>query len=153
MSHLTASPFHKPSPYQFPRAAFPVSPPETDSDSIGPPKHQDSLAGEHTRAGFNHPPLDTETPTSTLRRVSTLGYHHSGFQTARDKSAQRSSNLKTLVVIIPPLTLSPEQGHTRNLLSLGPRNRLNQGILMPLFPTVCSSLSAIISALFNFFLL
>jgi hypothetical protein len=135
MAHLTASPWHKPSPYEFARTAIPLNSPEADSD-VGIPKRPDSLKGEHSSAEFVYPSLGPETPASRLRRVSTLAYHHSDIEEAREKPLRKNST--TLVVVIPPPAFSQERGQLGHSMSLGPRGRVSQGILMPLFPTVCS---------------
>jgi hypothetical protein len=37
---------------------------------------------------------------------------------------------------LPPPSLPHDHGHLGHTLSTGPRHRLSQGLLMPLFPTV-----------------
>lgn len=69
-----------------------------------------------------------------FRRVSSLAYHSSGLRESRERSVQR--NYKSFVVIIPPPSFLQEHGQLGHTLSLGPRHRLSQGMLMPLFPTV-----------------
>lgn len=68
------------------------------------------------------------------RRTSTLSYQNSGARDPRDRSHARST--RNLVVVIPPPDLPLDQGHLGNVLSMGPRCRLAQGILMPLFSSV-----------------
>jgi hypothetical protein len=146
MSHLTASPWHKPSPYEFTCATQPLSSPETDSDHVGLPNRPYSLTGVHSNAEFVDPSIDPETPASRLRRVSTLAYHHPGFQKTRAKGLHKNS--KTLVVVIPPPVFFQDRGQLGTSLSLGPRDRACQGILMPLFPTV-SPLSSVLPPVSN----
>lgn len=139
MSRLTASPFHKPSPFEFPRA--PLSPPETMSDHLGSahpatisvlgvmpvePSHMDSEPTYHSPT--------PESAGARFRRVSSLAYHSSGLRENRERGVQRSS--KFFVVVIPPPALLQEHGQLGHTLSLGPRHRLSQGMLLPLFPTV-----------------
>ncbi|KAJ3908498.1 hypothetical protein F5879DRAFT_328599 [Lentinula edodes] len=152
MSRLTASPFHKPSPFEFPRA--PLSPPETMSDHLGSahpatisvlgampaePSHMDSEPTYHSPT--------PETAGARFRRVSSLAYHSSGLRENRERGVQRSS--KFFVVVIPPPALLQEHGQLGHTLSLGPRHRLSQGMLLPLFPTMYGQLSAIARE-FNF---
>ncbi|KAJ3937223.1 MAG: hypothetical protein NXY57DRAFT_929947 [Lentinula lateritia] len=152
MSRLTASPFHKPSPFEFPRA--PLSPPETMSDHLGSahpatisvlgvmpvePSHMDSEPTYHSPT--------PESAGARFRRVSSLAYHSSGLRENRERGVQRSS--KFFVVVIPPPALLQEHGQLGHTLSLGPRHRLSQGMLLPLFPTMYGQLSAIARE-FNF---
>ncbi|KAJ4478143.1 hypothetical protein J3R30DRAFT_3332969 [Lentinula aciculospora] len=153
MSRFTASPFHKPSPFQFPNRV-PLSPPETMSDHAGSallttisvvgampvePPHVDVEPVYHSPS--------TETAAARFRRVSSLAYHSSGLRENRERAVQRSS--KFFVVVIPPSTLIQEHGQLGHTLSLGPRHRLSQGMLLPLFPTMYGQLSAIAKE-FNF---
>lgn len=121
MSRLTASPFHKPSPFSFPRA--PLSPPDTalEANSI-------SVTGQD-RIDSEIPA--TESPAARFRRASSLAYRSAGVD--RDRF---SRNYKSFIVVIPPATILQEHGQLGHTLSLGPRHRLPQGLLMPLFPTV-----------------
>ena len=68
------------------------------------------------------------------RRTSTLPYQKTGARDFRDHSHSRSP--RNLLVVIPPPDLPLDQAHLGNVLSMGPRNRLSQGILMPLFSSV-----------------
>ena len=68
------------------------------------------------------------------RRTSTLSYQNSDARHLRDPSHSRSP--RNLIVVTPPPGLPLDQGHLGNILSMGPCNRLSQGILMPLFPSV-----------------
>ena len=47
--------------------------------------------------------------------------------------------MKWLVLVTPPASFTHEHGHLGNTLSSGPSHRLSQGILMPLYPSVCCS--------------
>ncbi|KAF9259546.1 hypothetical protein L218DRAFT_963585 [Marasmius fiardii PR-910] len=146
MSRLTASPFHKPSPFEFPRT-LPVSPPETNSDSAGPsaPTHEAtvSVAGGiealHSESDFHHNGADSL--GSRLRRGPSLHYQSSGIREAKERIVQRS--LKSFIIVVPPSILLQEHGQLGHTLSLGPRHRLEQGMLMPLFPTMYGQLTAI----------
>ncbi|KAG5651355.1 hypothetical protein H0H81_008972 [Sphagnurus paluster] len=67
MSRLTASPFHKPAPFEFPRV--PLSPPETNAEIIGPSRmaSSGSLLGpnDHRHGDIEpSPALSTPTPES-----------------------------------------------------------------------------------------
>jgi hypothetical protein len=61
-------------------------------------------------------------------------YHNSGLRESRERTVQRSS--RSFVVVLPPPSLPQDHGHLGHTLSSGPRHRLSQGLLMPLFPTV-----------------
>ena len=87
---------------------------------ISPPGQPPSAAPDRTRY---HP-----------HRTSSLSYQNSGSRDLRDRSHSR--NPRNLVVVIPPPDLPLNQGQLGNVLSMGPRHRLSQGILMPLFPSV-----------------
>lgn len=140
MSRLTASPFHKPSPYDFPRPVHPLSPPETDSEaaSLYTPGASSSRP---MMLGVVEPDLtpsqqaNQESPSARFKRVSTLAYNHnSAIRETRERSIQRNS--KSLVVVVPPEGITQQHGQLGHTLSSGPRAKLAQGILMPLFPTV-----------------
>lgn len=148
MQHLTASPFHKPSPYEFPRAVHPLSPPDTDSE-IGAPVQPTPVSGSNPvmfgvefDQTTSQPPTPADPPAARFKRVSTLAYHTSGLREPRERSSQRSS--KSLIVVIPPASFSREHGQLGHTLSSGPPSRLTNGILMPLFPTVCFSIVVIV---------
>lgn len=144
MSRLTASPFHKPSPFEFPHPVHPISPPDTDSE-VGAPVLPSVLGSNQAMLGVEFDQATTlsagqsETPTARFKRVSTLAYHNSGHRESRERSTQRSS--KSLVVVIPPGSFSQQHGQLGHTLSSGPQSRLSNGILMPLFPTVRNTLS------------
>jgi hypothetical protein len=152
MSRFTASPFRKPSPFEFPRT--PLSPPETMSDQMGSahpsvlgamapdPYHVEPETVQHV-----HNLQTSETPGARFRRVSSLAYHSSGLRESRERAVQRSS--KFFVVIVPPPVILQEHGLLGHTLSLGPQHRLSDGLLMPLYPTMYGQLSAIAKE-FNF---
>ncbi|ESK96032.1 salivary gland secretion 1 [Moniliophthora roreri MCA 2997] len=156
MSRLTASPFHKPSPFEFPRGV-PLSPPETNSEQVGPytlPSTSASVAGgmethtaesDYLQYSPHHPGL--ESASVRLRRGPSLLYHSSGLRESKERTVQRSS--RSFIIVIPPSILLQEHGQLGHTLSLGPRHRLAQGMLMPLFPTMYGQLSAIARE-FNF---
>jgi hypothetical protein len=151
MSRLTHSPFHKPSPFESPRP--PPSPPETNVDPIGPAHITTPMAVEaELNSDHAYPPMlppasSLETAGARFRRVSTLTYHNSGLRESRERTVQRGS--KSFIVVIPPPALLQEHGQLGHTLSLGPRHRLSEGILMPLFPTMYGQLTAIARE-FNF---
>ncbi|KAH8118557.1 hypothetical protein DFH11DRAFT_1797442 [Phellopilus nigrolimitatus] len=157
MSHLTRTPFHKPSPYDFPRPAHPLSPPETDitADSLQLPpmnlvsrdtgSYADIAMSAYTRIDasehYHAPPSDTQTPNGRFRRPSNLAYHHSNSVLPNDSRAERrSAATKMLVMVIPPAAVSREHGTT---LFLNTPTRAAQGVLMPLLPSLSGQLSAI----------
>jgi hypothetical protein len=137
MSHLTASPFHKPSAFEFPQRS-------TSTDTFHPPAAQlptpASIIGGvdlHSAEYFETPSasISPEASGSRFRRLaSSIGYHNSGLRESRERTVQRSS--RTFVVVLPPPSLPQDHGHLGHTLSSGPRHRLAQGLLMPLFPTV-----------------
>jgi hypothetical protein len=159
MSHLTANIFQRPSPirqtpsfqFPFPRPGHPLSPPDTEQEfMMNAAKAQTPTPSSTIRRA---PPgalgLDTEpqavagpsapaqeTPGQRLRRVSSLAYVNSGIRDT--PSRERSSHPKSrwLVVVIPPASLTNESGPLGHTLAQGPRSRLSNGCLMPLFPTV-----------------
>jgi hypothetical protein len=139
MSRLTASPFHKPSPYDFIHHSRPLSPPETTSDAPGL-----SQAAIHAANDFEYDNIEvlpsappSETVASRVRRTSSLSYNPSFREPQRERSAPRTP--KPLLIVVPPLTFVQEHGQLGQTLSTGPHDRLSQGILMPLYPTVCPS--------------
>lgn len=139
MSRLTNSPFHKPSPFEFPRP--PLSPPDTNVDVVGPAQMptytatsiHDLRQGD-TEPPAPYPPSSTETP-GRFRKVSSIAYHNSGLRDSRERTVQRSS--RAFIIVIPPSAFVQEHGQLGHTLSSGPRHRLSQGLLMPLLPTVC----------------
>ncbi|KAF7976260.1 hypothetical protein HWV62_7138 [Athelia sp. TMB] len=149
MSRLTASPFHKPSPYEFPRGGRPISPPDTDSEvgaqiRTGPPAGPNAVMyGEEFEQTASQTAV--ESPAARFRRVSTLAYHSSGLRESRERSASRNS--KALVIVIPPESLAREHGPLGHTLSFG--SRLTQGVLLPLMPSLSVQLTAIARE-FNF---
>ncbi|KAF5363786.1 hypothetical protein D9756_000415 [Leucocoprinus leucothites] len=149
MSRLTASPFHKPSPFVFPKE--PISPPETLLTDTGYPTVTaiPPVSGEQ-REGRNEEPIpfihaDT-TLQSRLGRPS-ISYQNSGFRDTPNRSVHR--NYRFFVVVIPPPRLINEHGQLGHTLASGPSHRLSQGIIMPLFPTMYGQLTAIARE-FNF---
>ncbi|KAJ3515117.1 hypothetical protein NLJ89_g1963 [Agrocybe chaxingu] len=152
MSRLTASPFHKPSPFVFPPIQAPPSPPETHSDTIalgpqtGPPLHpfgsQDYILNEASLATGS-----PDTSGSRFKRGSSLPYHSSGIRDNKDRATPRSA--KALVIIIPPSPLVQDYSRLGHASHIGASNRLSQGVVMPLFPTLFAQLSAIAKE-FNF---
>lgn len=138
MSRFTASPFHKPAPFEFPR--IPFSPPETQADTNALTQMPSSLsvvggAGHIELEAISGLPSTTDSPGgSKFRRGPSIAYHHSGLRESREKTVQRSS--KSFIVVIPPVSFTQERGQLGHTLASGPAHRLTQGILMPLFPTV-----------------
>ena len=116
------------------------TPPETDTDFLGG-------GGHHTIDLMNAPgvaDLDMNSHPSAgapFRRVSTLAYHNSPFRELREKTTTRQP--RWLIVVIPPAWLVQEHGPFGHTLASGPPQRLSQGVLMPLLPTVSRQLSFI----------
>ncbi|KIM46148.1 hypothetical protein M413DRAFT_441214 [Hebeloma cylindrosporum] len=137
LSKLTASPFHKPSPFEFPRP--PPSPPETNSDTVA------AGIGVLPSAGALHDYGSPDT-TNPLRKSSSIPYHNSGFRESKDRATQRTS--KPLIIVIPPSTLIHEHGLGQTA-SNGPYHRVSHGVVMPLFPSIFGQLTAIARE-FNF---
>ncbi|KAH7914321.1 hypothetical protein BJ138DRAFT_1123599 [Hygrophoropsis aurantiaca] len=152
MSHFAGLAYHTMPSYSAQRAAHPITPPETDAESI------------HARtfgAGSLVPPvvdLEHTVPSRSLaaspersrlqpRRTSTLSYQNSANRDSRERPVQRSP--KNLIILLPPPDFPLDQGQLGNVLSTGPRHRLSQGILMPLFPSMYGQLTAIARE-FNF---
>lgn len=107
------------------------TPPETDADVLVGARHPVDL--------MNAPGSDQETnpqPSISVpvRRVSTLTYHNSPLRDPRERFSGRQS--RWLIVVIPPASLVQDHGPLGHTLTSGPTQRLSQGILMPLQPTV-----------------
>lgn len=142
MSRLTASPFHKPSPFEFPRG--PPSPPETNTDTIIGYGHM--LPATNFLAAQDSGSMDAGiqgTHDSPLRgkKSSSIPYHNTSFRETKERAIARSSN-KSLIIVIPPSTLIQEHGQHGQTLSNGPFHRLTQGVVMPLLPSVRAVKSA-----------
>ncbi|PPQ98555.1 hypothetical protein CVT24_004046 [Panaeolus cyanescens] len=149
MSRLTSSPFHKPSPFQFPHVL--PSPPETQAESITmtPALPPSVAAGVHDH-GINEFTLGTSfTPdqSSRIRRSSSIAYNTSSLREPKERPIQRPS--KPLVIIIPPPGLIPAYAQTSSAFSMGPPSRMLQGTIMPLLPSMFAQLTAIAKE-FNF---
>jgi hypothetical protein len=125
MAHLTFSPFHRPSPSEMARTIQPLSPPETDDDSLA---HLHGTVGEAEHADSSA----ADKPASRFRKIV---YQQSGIKESRDRTIQRSS--KFFIVVLPPPMIWQDHGHLGHTLSSGPQHRLSAGILMPLLSTVC----------------
>ncbi|KAF5369924.1 hypothetical protein D9758_001014 [Tetrapyrgos nigripes] len=152
MSRLTASPFNKPSPFQFPRV--PLSPPETNSDHVPASSLSASVSVAGGIDGLPNVEPDqsrsqsSDSPSARFRRgLSSLAYHSSGLRDARERGVSR--NYRYFVIVVPPPAFVQDHGQLGHTLSLGPQHRLGQGMLMPLFPTMYAQLSAIARE-FNF---
>ncbi|KAJ6485053.1 hypothetical protein C8R47DRAFT_546123 [Mycena vitilis] len=142
MSHLTASPFHKPSPFEFPRRSAPAETPQ--ASQLPTPSTTSIIGGQdpHAAEYFETPTASVTDPASRFRRVaSSIVYHNSGLRESRERTVQRSS--RSFVVVLPPPSLPQDHGHLGHTLSSGPRHRLSHGLLMPLFPTMYGQLTAI----------
>lgn len=110
------------------------TPPETDADVLVGARHpidQMNASASHISDQDTNPQPSVGVP---FRRVSTLAYHSSPLRDPRDRSNGRQS--RWLIVVIPPASLVQDHGPLGNTLTSGPAQRLSQGILMPLQPTV-----------------
>ncbi|KAI9448059.1 hypothetical protein H4582DRAFT_2068615 [Lactarius indigo] len=123
------------------------TPPETDTDF---------LAGNHHAIDLTNAPgvadLDLNSHPSAgapFRRVSTLAYHNSPFRLGEPRERTTTRQSRWLVVVIPPAWLVQEHGPIGHTLASGPPQRLAQGVLMPLLPTMYGQLTAIARE-FNF---
>lgn len=153
MSHLTApmppqAGHHLPQkPYLFdlPRPAHPLTPPDTDYETLHqalPAQNTTGLETEPLLPQMHPSMLDSPyaSPYATLhRKRPSVSYVNSSIREARERVVQRG--LKWLVVVIPPVSFTREHGHLGHTLSSGPSRRLSSGILMPLYPTVSGVLS------------
>ncbi|KAG6854817.1 hypothetical protein C0991_001244 [Blastosporella zonata] len=153
MSRATGT-FHKPSPFQFPRA--PLSPPDTNVDAIGPslmPYTATHLGSHELRPNETELPHARSAPApgdaaaARFKKISSIAYQSSGIKESRERTPQRAP--RGFVIIIPPNSLIQEHGQLGNTLASGPRHRLSNGLLMPLFPTMFGQLTAIARE-FNF---
>jgi len=103
-----------------------------------------SLGGGHDLQSGEAEPSPSHTPDSAgarFRKISSIAYHTSGLRESRERTPQRAS--KAFVIIIPPASFTQQHGQLGHTLSSGPRYRLSQGLLMPLFPTMYGQLAAI----------
>ncbi|KAI0352953.1 hypothetical protein OH77DRAFT_1428075 [Trametes cingulata] len=130
--------------FDFPRPVHPLTPPDTDYETQS---HQ--AANPQAMAGLETEPLPsqqhpsmTDSPYASLhRKRSSVTYVNSGLRESRERVVQRG--LRWLVVVLPPVSFTREHGHLGHTLSSGPTRRLSNGLLMPLYPTLNSQLTAI----------
>ena len=73
-----------------------------------------------------------------FRRVSTLAYHNSPLRDPLREPRERPNvrQSRWLIIVIPPPSLVQDHGLLGHTLTSGPSQRLSQGIMMPLQPTV-----------------
>ena len=112
------------------------TPPETDSDFLPGGHHTVDLMNA---SGIHGADLDLNPHPSSFggvpcRRVSTLTYHNSPLRDPRERPNVRQS--RWLIIVIPPPSLVQDHGPLGHTLTSGPSQRLSQGIVMPLQPTV-----------------
>jgi len=113
------------------------TPPETDIDYR-------LLAGIHPTMDLMNAPgvadadMNSHPSAGAFRRVSTLAYHSSSSRDLRERTTSRQT--RWLIVVIPPAWLAQEHGPLGHTLASGPTQRLAQGVLMPLLPTVSGNL-------------
>ncbi|KAH7100628.1 hypothetical protein BKA62DRAFT_706021 [Auriculariales sp. MPI-PUGE-AT-0066] len=121
--------FQRTLPDDVPRPVhLPASPPETELSQV-----------QHGA------PMEQETAGGRFRRLaSSVAYHHSAnANLARDARPVGPRTSRWLVVVLPPQSLLHEPAALGHTLSTSPANRFNNGILMPLFPTMYGQLTAI----------
>ncbi|KAG2088481.1 uncharacterized protein F5147DRAFT_539636, partial [Suillus discolor] len=151
MSHFASHPYHTMPTIHSSQNNHPppLSPPETDQESLPVQLPQASLVAGAELEQLGHSALSfPERSRFQSRRTSTLPYQNSGgVRENRDRTPSRAS--KSLIVVLPPSDFPMDRGQLGNMLSMGPRHRLSQGILMPLFPTMYGQLTAIARE-FNF---
>jgi hypothetical protein len=161
MSHLTASILNRPLAYNHdtsfefpnPRAVHPLSPPDTEDDFMLGPK----ATAQHRPLGLG---LDVDgpgpsqvaghptphgAPNSRLKKMSYVAA-----AAHRENRERTQPKAKWLVVVIPPPAMVQDHGQLGHTLSHGPASRLSSGVLMPLFPTVCSCDLASFASLMKF---
>lgn len=110
------------------------TPPETDTDLLVGGHHTIDLmnaSGIHAADPDMHPQPFVGAPS---RRISTLAYHNSPLRDLRERPNVRQS--RWLIIVIPPTSLVEDHGPLGQTLTSGPVQRLSQGIVMPLQPTV-----------------
>ncbi|KAH9077205.1 hypothetical protein EDB83DRAFT_2671856 [Lactarius deliciosus] len=130
-----------PNPNQLP------TPPETDTDFLAGSHHAIDLTNAPGVADSDmnsHP-----SASAPFRRVSTLAYHNSPFRLGEPRERTTTRQSRLLIVVIPPAWLVQEHGPIGHTLASGPPQRLAQGVLMPLLPTMYGQLTAIARE-FNF---
>jgi len=109
------------------------TPPDTDADVLVGARQPIDLMnapGSHISDQDTNPHPSVSVP---FRRVSTLAYNSSPLRDPRDRPSGRP---RWLIVVIPPASLVQDHGPLGHTLTSGPTQRLSQGILMPLQPTV-----------------
>ncbi|KAH9049070.1 hypothetical protein EDB84DRAFT_1556303 [Lactarius hengduanensis] len=130
-----------PNPNQLP------TPPETDTDFLAGSHHAidpTNAPGVADSDVNSHP-----SASAPFRRVSTLAYHNSPFRLGEPRERTTTRQSRWLIVVIPPTWLVQEHGPIGHTLASGPPQRLAQGVLMPLLPTMYGQLTAIARE-FNF---
>ena len=128
---MSRAPFNRPSPFDgLPSRPVPLSPPETEMEpGLALPHEENNLA-----ALPETPQGPTESP---LARYRTVAYRSNSLLHRDGRPSQRTS--KWLVMVMPPASLPHEPSVLGHTLSSAPAGRFSNGILMPLFPTVCLS--------------
>ena len=132
---------HKPPPFQFPR--LPLSPPETtihNNHIRGVPHTVPDEPPFHSSDSLRVQSAPTVDPTGQrYRRTSSIAYRSSGINDLPQERVP-SRTPRSFIIIVPPPAFSQEDGELGHTLGLGPRHRLSEGLIMPLFPTVSPSL-------------
>lgn len=148
MSHFASHPYHTMPTIHSSRNnhPLPLSPPETDQESLPVQLPPGSLVAGAELEQLGHPALSfPERSKFQSRKTSSLSYQNSGARDNRDRTPSRAS--KSLIVVLPPPDFPVDHGQLGTVLSMGPHHRLSQGMLMPLFPTVGGPSNQVMSVL------
>ncbi|KLO15694.1 hypothetical protein SCHPADRAFT_927057 [Schizopora paradoxa] len=136
--------FHKSTAFDFPCAAHPPTPPDTDVDSfstIHPPFFSPNLKTDANESFTLGGPADTPTSRPISRKASNLSYISSGITRVDQRfNSPRPAATRWLVVVSPPPALALENGST---MFLNPSRQESQSVLLPLFPSLSRQLSAV----------
>lgn len=132
MAHLLNNPFQ--ASFEFPRPGPLLTPPDTESEYQGQLPARSRPAPMGLGIELDPPPSHRSASLTEVPISRKLQYIHSGPREARERVVQRS--VRWLVVVTPPMSFADEHGHFGHTLSVGSPQRLSQGVLMPLFPTV-----------------
>ncbi|KAH9943434.1 uncharacterized protein BXZ73DRAFT_40769 [Epithele typhae] len=141
----------KPVLFDLPRPAHPLTPPDTDYETLShqaipPALNSTGLELDPSQAQLPPTMMESTSPfaspyASFHRKKPSVTYVSSGLREARERTVQ--PRLRWLVVVLPPASITKEHGHLGHTLSSGPQRRLSSGLLMPLYPTLSSQLGAI----------
>ncbi|KIK98045.1 hypothetical protein PAXRUDRAFT_31440 [Paxillus rubicundulus Ve08.2h10] len=139
MASFASHPYHTMSAVHSFGHVPPLSPPETDQYLTHAPHRASSFIGAGAELDRN-----LRATPDRLRlhpRRTTVPYQNSSARDLHDRNHARGP--RHLVVVIPPHNFPLDRGQLGNVLSMGPRHRLSQGILIPLFASMYGQLNAI----------